>query len=267
MKVIQYLFLAITAMLNQSLLADQFELPVSNHNNANPFVQIHGLQGFSGINALGSGELSTQLRLRIDNEFFNKVTSNERVMLDFERTTLSLNMAYGLNELWAVGIDIPYMINSGGILDGLIENWHDLFGLAQGGRDNAPRDEFLISYVSEDQSLLVDGRDQGIGDISLYAEKSVLNTAAYQLGFRTQLKLPTGDEKQLFGSGGYALSLHLNSVAKLSTKLAAFAGAGLSYLAQGDILESQQNNTWLQWQHLVWLISSDPGFCCQHKLI
>ena len=267
MRIIPNLIFLIMVFISQSVVAEKINLPVSHHNNANPFVKIHGLQGFSGVNQLNSGELTRQLMLEIDNEFFNKLTENEQVKLDYERTTLNFNLAYGVNETWSIGLEIPYMINSGGFLDGLIENWHDLFGLNQGGRDTAEENEFFISYNSGNQSLTIDDTDQGIGDISIYADRSLVETPAYRLGLRAKLKIPTGDENQLFGSGGYAGSLHFNTAVVLSERLTTFAAAGFSYLSKGDVLKSQQKNLIaIATLGLAWQFSSDVLLSAQFDL-
>ena len=237
----QLLFL-LAVLASQSVLADRFNLPVSSNSNANPFVQIHGLPGFTGVNQLDSGEYSSQVLLEVSNEFFRKSAKKEQLVFDYERTTLSLDLAYGLNDKYSVGLKIPYMINSGGFLDGVIENWHDLFGLSQGGRDNADRDNFLISYVSENQSILVDNTEQGLGDISVYADRSIVSSENRKMKTRATLKFPTGDGEQLLGSGGYSFSLSLNAAAGLTDNIVTFAAAGISYLSQGDVLNSGQND-------------------------
>ena len=222
--------------------ADHFDLPASRHNNANPFVQVQGLPGFSGVTQPASGEFKTRVLLEINNEFFQETSENEQVRLDYERTTLSLNVDFGLNERLSLGLEIPLMFNSGGFLDGVIENWHDLFGLEQGGRDDAPRDQFLISYLSESQSVLIDDSDSGLGDVSFYADTALYQTAERKTKLRTTLKLPTGDEDHLFGSGGYAFSMSLSAAAKPAENIHMFAAAGATYLTEGDVLGDRQNN-------------------------
>lgn len=223
-------------------LADDLNLPVSTNTNDNVFVKIHGLQGFSGVNLVTAGESTTRLSLEMTNEFHKKTTENEQVILDYEQTTLTIDFAYGLNEQYVLGIEIPYLINSDGVLDSLIDNWHDLFDLPQGGRDGASRGEFLISFAGANQPVLVDETGQGIGDISVYSDRLFIDSSAGKVKARAKLKIPTGDEDQLFGSGGYGLSIQLNAAARLSDKIISYGGAGLNYLTQGDVLSSQQND-------------------------
>lgn len=237
-----YLALLISLISSQNIFADGFNLPDNTNTNANPFVRIHSLQGFSGVNRLDTGDLSTRVMFEISNEFHQKSIESEQLQLDYERTTISLDLAYGLNEQFSLGIEIPYLINSGGFLDNLIESWHDLFGLPEGGRENADQDAFLISYGNGNQSLLVDNTGQGIGDISLFMDRFIFDSSSRKIKARAKLKFPTGDEEQLFGSGGYAVSLHLNAAAALSEKIYTYGSAGLSYLTEGDVLSALQND-------------------------
>lgn len=243
MKIIRrFATLAVAIAVFQHAMANDFNLPVSSNTNDNPFVQIHGLQGFSGVDLPQEGKFSTRFMLITSNEFYQQVLENEQINLDFERTTLSLDFAYGLSEQWAMGIKLPYMINSGGFLDGLIEDWHDLFGLPQGGRDDAAQDEFRIAYSSGNDTTLIDNARQGIGDISVYADNLLFDSSTRRVKARAKLKLPTAKEDQLFGSGGYVLSLHLNAASKLSEKVIAYGGGGVSYLTEGDVFSERQKN-------------------------
>ena len=221
---------------NESLLSNQLQ------NNANPFVRIHGLPGYAGTHSLAAGQLRTEVNLEITNEFHQQVRAAEQIDLDYERAQLNLNLTYGIKNDLAVGLLLPYISNSGGFMDSLIENWHDLFGLPQGGRDDAPRDEFNISYQSATDNLLIDETDKGIGDISLFLDKQLLISDQQNLQVRGLLKLPTGDEDQLFGSGGYGASLSLHGSRQFAEKWQGYGMLGLAYLEDSEVLTAQQNN-------------------------
>ena len=183
--------LVLGIVMSQYTSAGDFNLPVNSNTNDNPFVQIHGLQGFSGVNLLDKGKFATRLMLVTSNEFYQQVLENEQLNLDFERTTLSFDLAYGFTGQWTGGLKIPYMINSGGFLDGLIEDWHDLFSLPQGGRDEAAPATFKIAYNDGDESLIVDDTEQGIGDVSVYADTLVYDTSSRKVKARIKIKTKT----------------------------------------------------------------------------
>ena len=210
--------------------------------NANPFVRIHALPGYSAGEFLSAGQASSQVDLEITNEFHLQSKADEEVYFDYERTQLNLSFQYGITDDLSVGVNLPYISNSGGFMDGLIENWHDLFGLQQGGRDDSPRDQFIISYQNTEQSLRLDNSDQGIGDISLFLNKRIIDVDQHKLKARASIKLPTGDDDQLFGSGGYGFSMSLNGSKQFADKWQAFGMVGLSYLQDGHVLPNLQTN-------------------------
>ncbi len=226
----------------QSAWGDDFSFPNYLQNNANPFVRIHGLPGYVDVSQTESGQILTDVNIEITNEFHQQIRSDEEINLDYERAQLNLNFSYGINDDLSVGLLLPYISNSGGFLDGVIENWHDLFGLPQGGREEAPRDKFDISYRNSQTNLLVENTGSGIGDIALFLDKQLIVSEGQKLQMRAQLKLPTGDEDQLFGSGGYGASLSLHGSKQLSEKWHSYGTLGISYLTEGDVLEDQQEN-------------------------
>ncbi len=234
--------LIVVGLLSCNSFADVFLPNNHSHANANPFVRIHGLPGFSGSDTLSAGQFESQIDLEISNEFHLESSDSERVFLDYERSQLNISFEYGIKEDTSIGIVLPYISNSGGFMDGLIENWHDLFGLPQGGRDDAPDDEFTISYRNAEQTLFLDKTDEGIGDVYLFLAKKLTETDEQKLNARVNLKLPTGDEDQLFGSGGYSFSTSLNGFKRLTEKWQVYGMVGLSYLQDSEILPELQTN-------------------------
>jgi len=228
--------------LSKNIFANDFTRLDQLQANGNPFVKIHGLPGYSPANDIFTGQFITQIDLAVTNEFHQATKENEQVFLDYERSQLSLSLEYGIMDGLSTGVMLPYFSNSGGFMDGLIENWHELFGLPQGGREDAARDEFNISYRSTEQRLLLDETDQGIGDISLFLDKRFLRVENHRVNARASLKLPTGDEDQLFGSGGYSFSLSLNGSKQLTHRWQAYGMIGLSYLRDSKVLPSLQAN-------------------------
>ena len=229
-------------LFTQNLLAAEFEYQGLEHLNTNPFVEIHDLPGYTGVKQLNSGELKTHIELQISNEFHQDKTNLEQLSFDFERTQIQLNLQYGINDTYSVGMKIPYISNSGGFLDGWIEDWHDVFDLPQGGRDNAATDEFGIFYSNQTSQFSVDNTGNGIGDIALFVDRQLFWRNQRSINSRASVKLPTGDEAQLFGSGGYSFSLNLSLAQQFSSSWYGFSSIGMSYLRTGRVLPEQQKN-------------------------
>jgi len=65
-------------------------------------------------------------------------------LLDYESLDLDLSYAYGISDTFQIGAEYEQRSMFGGIMDGLIESFHDLFGLYQDGRDLWPRNQVSI---------------------------------------------------------------------------------------------------------------------------
>jgi hypothetical protein len=75
-------------------------------------------------------------------------------MFDHERTTVNdmetlsttLALGYGLTGGITLEVYYRFIFAFGGLMDGLIVNFHDLFGLSEGGRNEYPRNEVNYRY-------------------------------------------------------------------------------------------------------------------------
>jgi hypothetical protein len=138
-------------------------------------------------------------RMTIDwtNEYVADQNNSEDLLLDGEslRIGLSGRVRHGH---WLFGAELPLLFTSGGTLDSLIENWHEWFGLPNGGRELEARDVYHYRYARNGNSLLdIDSGKNGIGDARL-------NVARCGDGggcLRAMLQLPTGDADHLMGGG------------------------------------------------------------------
>jgi hypothetical protein len=216
-------------------------------SNQNPLVAVYGLPPTGPAMVLAPGRLLAEMRADIANNFSQSFRPGENILLDGEsyRTTLSLRR--GITERVEIGLEIPYVMHRGGFLDSFIEGWHDTLQLPQGGRDSAPRKRLFYSYQKDGQTLVtLNQRSEGFGDLRL--------TGAWQLwrpegddtkalALRASLKLPTGNEERLLGSGSTDLALWLSgSESFIGGSLVLFGAAGTLFLSDGDLLTEQQRN-------------------------
>lgn len=65
-------------------------------------------------------------------------------ILDYESLDIDLSYAYGISDTFQIGAGYEQRSMFGGVMDGLIEGFHDLFGLYQDGRDLWPRNQVVI---------------------------------------------------------------------------------------------------------------------------
>ncbi len=67
-----------------------------------------------------------------------------RYLLDYESLDASLAYSYGLSDTFEIGVEYEQRWRFGGVMDGFIEGFHDVFGVDQSGRDLVDRNQFNI---------------------------------------------------------------------------------------------------------------------------
>jgi hypothetical protein len=235
--------------------------------NQSPLVQIHGLPSIDNASLVSVGRVEGIVSVDAANNFAIDSNSTESITLDGETYRFVLAARYGVAKGFECGIDIPYVVHSGGFLDGFIESFHHFFGFPNGGRESAPRDRLLYRYTT-DYADKVDLSDStsGLGDIrlsgamQLYREDS---EAPFAAALRASLKLPTGDSNRLLGSGStdFALWITASENYRLPAlgHLTGFGAIGGMVMGDGDVLKGQQRNLagfgslGIGWSPLNWL--------------
>ncbi len=231
-----------------SLHAADMEISPFKTTNQSPLVVIQPLPAESSAGVSPKGKFSSALTFDLASNYSSSSTASEQILLDGESYRWTLSSRYGLTDRLEAGIEIPWIVQSGGFLDSFIIDWHDTFGMPQGGRDSAPKNRISYSYIkSGSQKLLMDSSDSGLGDIvltggmKLYEEKS--STVHDALALRTTVKLPTGDSDRLRGNGAFGGTVSLCGASNHFTEwgaLGLFGSVGGMISAKGDVLKDQQ---------------------------
>ena len=219
--------------------------------NQSPVIQIFGLPPTEGGRITPPGR--TRLRLVIDsaNNFTTDESADESVRFDGETSRITLSLRHGFGDYWEAGLDIPVVSHRGGMFDGLIENWHNTFGLPQGGRDDAPRNRLEYFYRQEGEEkdrLDFSNSGTGLGDTTIYLSYQLTHDtlSRRQIALRGGIKLPSGDPDNLRGSGGTDIHLRLAISDGESLKnynISLFGSMGLLWLEKGEVLQSKQHQT------------------------
>jgi len=231
-------------------LAADMEITPFRTVNQSPLSQIYGVPAESSAAVTPAGRIAVSLTQDIASEYTVNRTNYEQITLDGESYRWSLSVRYGLSDRFEAGVDIPYVLYSGGMWDGFIEGWHTTFNLPQGGRDTAPRNRLNYRYSKDGvQKLRMDHTDSGIGDIVLFGGMKLYDahggTAHDSLALRTSIKVPTGDSNSLRGSGSTDFSLSLCGSMNNFTEwgsLGLFGSLGGLAMTRGNVLADQQNN-------------------------
>ena len=209
--------------------------------NTSPIAQLYGLPAMRGARAEG---WRARFSVDVANSFTGDLTSSEFVFLDGETATFAYTLRRSLGERWEAGIELPWVTHSGGRFDRLIDDFHDLFGLPDGGRPLAERGQ--LDYVVRTngvQHVDLRSKSSDLGDLRTWVGFEFYDQTQRSLVARLHLKLPTGDVRNLSGSGGTDVALGLDYVDRAMLSVIGTQvtlGGGLVRLGDGDLIRAQQ---------------------------
>jgi len=220
--------------------------------NVGPIVQMYGMPRMVGARTMAAG-IELTFNVEAANNFQSDDRSGTFAFFDGESYITSYRMRGGWREALEWGVEIPYVAHTGGALDGLVDEFHELFGLPDGGRSLAPRGR-LDYLVRADGVVYADFDDsvQSLGDVRGFLGYQVFDGSAQAFALRGQLKAPTGKVKDLSGSEGWDLSAwgeYQYDMVAAGRTVSLTASAGVSYLGEGELLPDDQVR-WLWFGHL-----------------
>ena len=218
-----------------------------------PLTGLFGLPSPGESLALAPGEnRRLDFLLQGSSHSVSEAEGPEELLLDGETWRAALRLRTRLTERWEVGVEVPWIRNSGGSLDGLIDDWHAVFGLPDGIRDQLPNDQLRYAYRNTAGDAFGFADDAGgLGDIRLSAGYRLRGDAAGSLSLRAAVELPTGDEEELTGNGAadYSLGLAWERVAaEGSGRWSAYVIAGVIRFGQTGLpaVETRDFGGWVQ---------------------
>ena len=165
---------------------------------------------------------------------------------DFETQRLMLSYRRGLGRDLEARLDAQLIARNGGVLDGFIQGYHDVFGL-QGNGDDAPIGRGNIEsgrsrlFFRDANGRGIDrGRAFGLGDTTLSLSRQI---AAGQLASaaRVGVKLPTASGSKVLGSGGFDLGLGLDARYRFARHWALFGSAGAYAYGAADVPNAKRH--------------------------
>jgi hypothetical protein len=215
--------------------------------NQSPLIQIYGLPALGESRVLGPEESTLAVHLQIANHFTGASNSVETLSLDGETRRLTLHWRQGLPGSREWGFELPHVSHNGGFLDTYIEEFHDIFGMQQNGRTDLPRNRVDYRYTRQGVNLVnLDHAVGGVGDVRVFAGKPVDTQTAsggYTAAWRASLKLPTGDDDKLLGSGSTDLAMWLSAATtRPPDQWNLYGGSGLMLMSEGNVMPAQQRH-------------------------
>ncbi|MEN8255076.1 MAG: DUF3187 family protein [Verrucomicrobiota bacterium] len=230
--------------------------------NQNPFVQIFGLPKAEPGTITPKGRLDAGFLYFVS----NNAIESESIIWDGETAQYNFRFRYGVSDKLELGVDVPFIEHGGGYLDSIIRNYHKMMGFPNDRQEQFEKNQIKYQLGEDtDPDYLMEEGHSGLGDIRVSAAIPLFEESLHaqrHLALRSLLKLPTGDSKYLFGSGGTDLSVGLaysdyQTLGRLNTVLAAHFG--MIYMGDAEVLRDQQRHfagyggVSLDWLTLDWL--------------
>lgn len=213
------------------------------YSDQSPTTGIYGLPRAQGYTVAASGQWRAGLRVDYTSHYTEQESAGESLLFDGETTRAALIFTRGLRGRWQASIEIPFVDHSGGFADGFIDDFHEVFGFADGGRAGTRNDRQRFRYDRDGRRALdVSDSPSGVGDVRLGLKKRLAGHGDWGMAVAGELKLPTGDADRLTGSGAADLALWgtLGNNQRDASPWRMLAGAGGLYSGTGDVLQDQR---------------------------
>jgi hypothetical protein len=158
-----------------------------------------------GTTTTAPGSVDLSVTSEYSSLFENGTGDNSTVVIDAELWRTGISARTGLSPSTDLDVELPILYASGGFADDLIEGWHSLLGLPDGGRDTRPNNDFEVRVDRNgERGYDLADNELGIGDIPLVLTQRIVDEADAGVGvaLRAGVELPTGSESKGFGNGG-----------------------------------------------------------------
>jgi len=169
----------------------------------------------------------------------------ESLTLDAERQDWQLTYERTLSPTFAIKVQVPYRIVSGGVLDDFVDEWHALFGMPDGNRPQLTNNSLDIALRRNAVDVYARDRSYSeLGDLVVAAGYQLTANATAATSVWWHVKLPIGSSDLLTSSGAVDSSLTLAHERELSSRWTTHVQANATYLGKGDYFAGQQRS-WL----------------------
>jgi hypothetical protein len=166
-----------------------------------------------------------------------EMPNDRRFLVDAETHTLDLNVARGVGRNVQVALRVPLRWRGGGALDGLIDKWHEIFGLPDGNRPYFNKNAFRVEGVTESRQAFSwnDERGTGLGNLEVEGRWRFHDGGrdGWRAAVAARIALPTGTAP--FNEDGGAFGLQVVAARRLAGPLDLFFGAGGSVQGSGPV--------------------------------
>ncbi len=234
-------FLVFVSLANPVIsLAEKYKSlgPLNGRNQA-PVLNLFYLMQPAGTKTLGRGHRE----IRFDSDISNIQERRGNLVYDMEIYRQSFHISYGITENADIHMEIPALSFKSGKLDRIVQDYHNFFGLPNGGRETSSNELFDYRYRRDGATLFdFPPRSAALSDINLDIKWVVnINSWLPSIALRSGIKLPTGDFEKGTGSGGYDYSFGA-AFDKSVSRFNFFSGIDIVVIDVPDKLNTMINN-------------------------
>jgi hypothetical protein len=219
--------------------------PFSTYNQFQ-FLQVFGFPALRHYQVLPEGARSADFTLDLTNHLDEHADSDESFIVDGEQTRVALVFRQGLGNHLEWALEVPLIWQSGGFLDGYIDDFHDTFGFDRGRRAVVEDDRIRYFYRHGGVTKVdIDDSEKGIGDIRVVLTRQLQGWPEGRgASISGLLKLPTGDADKLTGSGGADVSAWFTygTAPAGGSRWSWLGSLGALYASDGDLIRDQRRN-------------------------
>jgi hypothetical protein len=153
-------------------------------------------------------------------------SAHDGLRVDGESLELRWLVGWQPAERLRIRANVPLVYYGGGAFDGVVDGWHDLFGMPNGSRRYVRGGDLLYRYRTLDGMVEQTDSRMALGDTALEAGLDLHRTDRAQLSAWVGVEAPTGDSEAFTGNDAWDTGLWLEGAWSLSgrTSLAARAG-------------------------------------------
>lgn len=185
--------------------------------------------------------------------------------LDYEMLDVHLNFTYGFDEDFGFALVYDQRSYFGGILDGLIQDFHDVINISQGGRTDVPKgrtyfERFDTGDVFDDLTVLDNDAISLLVQYVFLHGRENLPAAGLSGGVRYTLNAPEGGAKK----HPVDMSIALGLAKRLSENWYSCLHLGFIHFDQTRVLNLQfKEDVFNSMAALAWNISHRHTFLAQ----
>ena len=208
--------------------------------NLSPPLAIFGLPTWEAVTDTSVFTMQTA----VANHYRFSQSNGDTLILDGETLRIGMFYSQPLGERWSISAAVPLVQQSGGFLDDAVDAWHSAFNMPDGGRNGRPEDELRFQMATGAAPFfMLDDDERGIGDLQIGFARRFGADEKYVA--RTEIKIPTGDEDMLAGSGAvdWSVTILRNRDATVRGRAAGYYwGAGLLMLGEPEVVPFATND-------------------------